>query len=47
VGASALALERDDIHHPALSFFFARDLIRKPVPTFRDHALILAPTFRS
>jgi hypothetical protein len=35
-------LERDDFslrHHPALSFRFARDLFRKPVPTFRDHAL--------
>jgi hypothetical protein len=37
-----LQLERDDFslsHHPALSFCFARDLFRKPVPTFRDHAL--------
>src|SRR5262245_43992430 len=37
------SLERDDFsssHHPALSSCFARDLFRKPVPTFRDHALI-------
>src|SRR5262245_60485380 len=36
------SLERDDFsssHHPALSSCFARDLFRKPVPTFRDHAL--------
>src|SRR5262245_49285697 len=36
------ALERDDFsssHHPALRSRFARDLFRKPVPTFRDHAL--------
>ena len=42
---TALAkLERDDFssnHHPALSSCFARDLFRKPVPTFRDHALAL------
>src|SRR5659263_43634 len=24
---------------PYLTFFLARDLFRKPVPTFRDHAL--------
>jgi hypothetical protein len=38
-------LERDDFslsHHPALTFCFARDLFRKPVPTFRDHALMIA-----
>src|SRR5262249_14676506 len=27
------------IRHPALTYWFARDLFRKPVPTFRDHAL--------
>jgi hypothetical protein len=35
-------LERDDFsssHHPALGSCFARDPFRKPVPTFRDHAL--------
>src|SRR5262245_2771489 len=34
-------LERDDFslsHRPALGSCFARDLFRKPVPTFRDHA---------
>jgi peptidoglycan/LPS O-acetylase OafA/YrhL len=33
--------KRDDFsssHHPAPSFCFARDLLRKPAPAFRDHA---------
>jgi uncharacterized protein (TIRG00374 family) len=36
-------LERDDFsssYHRALTFCLARDLLRKPVPTFRDHALV-------
>ena len=43
-------LERDDFcsnRHPAPSHCFARDLFRKPVPTFRDHALIQQFQFRS
>src|SRR5262245_10335559 len=38
----AFLLERDDCssnRHPALACFVAHDLIRKPVSTFRDHAL--------
>ena len=39
-------LERDGLsssRHPALSFCFARDLFRKLVPTFRNHALAFKP----
>src|SRR6516164_65839 len=42
VRASIAALERDDFssnHHPALSFCLSMIFFRKPVPTFRDHAL--------
>src|SRR3954464_9835098 len=38
-------LERDDVsssRHPALPLLFAHDLFRKPVATFRDHALAYA-----
>src|SRR6516165_6174290 len=37
-------LERDDFssnHHPALTFCLSMIFFRKPVPTFRDHALIV------
>src|SRR5262249_24475517 len=36
------ALERDDFclnRHPALAFWWSMIFFRKPVPTFRDHAL--------
>ena len=39
---STPALERDDIssnHHSALSLYLSMIFFRKPVPTFRDHAL--------
>jgi hypothetical protein len=36
-------LERDDVssnHHPALAPCLSMIFFRKPVPTFRDHALL-------
>ena len=36
---SARGPERDDKCHPARTLYFAHDLFRKPVSTFRDHAL--------
>src|SRR5262249_61753407 len=41
-GAAAPALERDDFclnRHPALVFWWSMISFRKPVSTFRDHAL--------
>src|SRR5262249_41721643 len=38
-------LERDDFssnRHPALAFWWSMIFFRKPVPTFRDHALVSA-----
>ena len=44
-------LERDDFssnRHPALPLFIEHDLFRKPVATFRDHALrLFAPVIAS
>jgi hypothetical protein len=37
VGARALSVLMES--EPGSSFLFAHDLFRKPVPTFRDHAL--------
>src|SRR5262249_49732415 len=42
-GADKRRAERDDFssnRHPAVRFLLEHDLFRKPVPTFRDHALV-------
>jgi iron uptake system EfeUOB component EfeO/EfeM len=47
VESRARALEQDDLslnHHPAPTSCLSMIFFRKPVPTFRDHALLLAST---
>ena len=39
----SIRLHVSPIHFSNSHFFFAHDLVRKPVPTFRDHALANAP----